>query len=145
MEPETHYFAATSFAPNNKLPVLVYRNALHQPVTEDSATSQLTQHHWHKLGTWGHIPKPHYHPNTHETYGVISGSSLLRLGAASHDEPQDGDESNHLILVGVGDVIVLPAGTCHSCVDSKDGYRYIGVYPEVGLNLLMICFAYRDD
>lgn len=33
--------------------------------------------------------------------------------------------------VRAGDVIVLPAGTAHSSLESYDDYRYIGVYPKV--------------
>ena len=38
-----------------------------------------------------------------------------------------------LLSVTAGDVIVIPAGTTHSCLESKDGYRYIGIYPQVGV------------
>lgn len=145
MEPEAYTFTSTDFAPNNKLPVLVYRNILKQPVDEQSVTEQLTKHNWRKLGAWGHIPKPHFHPNTHECYGVFAGTSTLRLGAASFNDAKDGEEKkNHLISVGPGDVIILPAGTCHSCVESKDGYRYVGVYPEVSPDTPACCCGAAD-
>lgn len=32
-----------------------------------------------------------------------------------------------------GDVIVLPAGTAHSSLESSEDYFYIGIYPEVSL------------
>lgn len=35
------------------------------------------------------------------------------------------------VNVKAGDVIVLPAGTAHSSLQSSPDYRYIGVYPEV--------------
>lgn len=57
------------FAPNNSKPILVYRNALAQPVTEQSAKALLESHGWDHKGTWGHISQRHFHPNTHECYG----------------------------------------------------------------------------
>lgn len=33
--------------------------------------------------------------------------------------------------VQAGDVIVLPAGTAHSSLESSSDYQYIGVYPQV--------------
>ena len=67
----------------------------------------------------------------------------MRIGAAAHDVPKDGDESNHFISLGVGDVMVLPAGTCHSNLESEEGYRYIGVYPEVR-SFASHCLSYLD-
>ncbi|KAF5669096.1 cupin domain-containing protein [Fusarium circinatum] len=34
------------------------------------------------------------------------------------------------IPVKAGDVVVLPAGTAHSSLESSSDYRYIGVYPK---------------
>lgn len=35
------------------------------------------------------------------------------------------------IEMKVGDVLVLPAGTGHSSLESSADYKYIGVYPRV--------------
>lgn len=94
-------------------------------------------------GTWGHISMRHFHPNTHECYGgrtyhqwyiilrtdfiwkgIFHGNSTLLLGKIKDGEGIEVD-------VRTGDVIVLPAGTAHSSLESCDGYRYIGVYPKV--------------
>ena len=48
-EPETYYFPSTGFAPNNRLPVLVYRGVLPDPINEESTTDFLTMNKWHKL------------------------------------------------------------------------------------------------
>ncbi|KAF9883610.1 hypothetical protein FE257_003117 [Aspergillus nanangensis] len=68
----------------------------------------------------------HFHPNSHECYGAFQGSSTLLLGAAAGD----GNETGLKITVRAGDVLVLPAGTAHSSVDSQGDYRYVGVYPQ---------------
>lgn len=58
--------------------------------------------------------------------GVFQGSSTLLLGRIQADV--DGALS---IQMQVGDVLVLPAGTGHSSLESSADYRYIGVYPKV--------------
>lgn len=32
--------------------------------------------------------------------------------------------------LSVGDVIVLPAGVAHCCLESEEGYEYVGLYPK---------------
>lgn len=58
--------------------------------------------------------------------GIFQGSSKLLLGRIKADL-----EGALEVSVATGDVIVLPAGTAHSCLESTSDYRYIGVYPEV--------------
>ena len=78
----------------------------------------------------GEILIRHFHPNSHEGYGFIQGSSTLHLGVANGDE---NDNAGVKVTVNAGDVIVLPAGTAHSSINgsSTDDYSYIGVYPTV--------------
>lgn len=59
--------------------------------------------------------------------GIFRGSSILVIGRGEKDT-----KGGILLSVTAGDVIVIPAGTTHCCLESKDGYRYIGIYPEVG-------------
>lgn len=58
--------------------------------------------------------------------GIFQGSSRLLLGRIKEDL-----EEALEIQVRAGDVLVLPAGTAHSCLESTSDYLYIGVYPEV--------------
>ncbi|KAF5018252.1 hypothetical protein F66182_9781 [Fusarium sp. NRRL 66182] len=74
----------------------------------------------------------HFHPNTHECYGVIQGGSELIFGAGGADSPDVGVR----VPVHLGDVIVVPAGVSHASIhednktkDKSERYRYIGVYP----------------
>lgn len=60
---------------------------------------------------------------------IIRGSSRLALGRAKKNEGTDGVE----VDICAGDVIVIPAGVSHRSLNSEDGFRYIGVYPEVSL------------
>ncbi|KAL4799462.1 hypothetical protein BDV19DRAFT_400729 [Aspergillus venezuelensis] len=124
---QTYFLGPTSHAPNSGLPIIHYRGVLPEPLTEESVTEFLTRDRWGKMGqgTWGHIAIRHFHPNSHECYGIFQGSSTLLLGVGG------GDQVGGLeVDVRAGDVIVLPAGTAHSCAKSSKDYRYIGVYPQ---------------
>ncbi|CAG9948963.1 unnamed protein product [Clonostachys rosea f. rosea IK726] len=123
MQVNCYYLGSNQDAPNNTLPVLHYQDVLPQPATEASVTEFLTRNKWEKRGTWGHIGIRHFHPNSHECYGIFQGSSKLLIGKIKQG---DGVEIN----VKSGDVIVLPAGTAHSSIESSPNYRYIGVYPQ---------------
>ncbi|KAH6692482.1 cupin domain protein [Plectosphaerella plurivora] len=118
-----HLLAPTADAPNNRLPVLHYRGVLPWPLSEASVVEFLTANKWEHRGTWGHIDLRHFHPNSHECYGIFQGTSTLLIGQI---EAGNGAK----IHVAAGDVIVLPAGTAHSSLESSSDYRYIGVYPQ---------------
>ncbi|RKK13783.1 hypothetical protein BFJ66_g16887 [Fusarium oxysporum f. sp. cepae] len=120
---ECYLVPRTDDAPNSRLPILVYRDVLPQPRTEETATRFLTTHRWEKRGTWGHIAIRHFHPNSHECYGIFQGSSTLLLGKIQKGKGIE-------VSVKAGDVVVLPAGTAHSSLESSSDYRYIGVYPK---------------
>ncbi|TDZ36883.1 Uncharacterized protein C8035_v006477 [Colletotrichum spinosum] len=83
------------------------------------------------MGTWGTIKLKHFHPNTHECYGIFQGSSELVFGEGTSDPKGSGITCN----VKAGDVVVVPAGVAHASTpeakeDTEAEYRYIGVYPE---------------
>lgn len=77
------------------------------------------------------ITNCHYHPNVHEAYAVIQGSSTLVLGLDVAREPDLG--ANYVqVFVSVGDVIVIPAGVSHRSKLFDKDYRYLAAYPEEG-------------
>ncbi|KAI0006377.1 hypothetical protein F4779DRAFT_596625 [Xylariaceae sp. FL0662B] len=125
-EPQVHYCSKTLYVPNSKKPVLVYRQVLPEPHDEETAKELLERNKWLKGGAWGAYSKPHFHPNTHECYAVLKGSSTLLLGVG----PLEDEDLGTLIHVDSGDVIILPAGVSHCSKESQEGYRYIGVYPK---------------
>ncbi|KAJ9615498.1 hypothetical protein H2200_001573 [Cladophialophora chaetospira] len=69
-EPETYYLKPNEHCPNNERPVLIYRDCLPVPLSEEKTTEFLESHAWEKKGVWGHIAYKHFHPNTHECYGT---------------------------------------------------------------------------
>lgn len=70
-DPEQYQIPPNEFAPNSSLPVLIYRDVLPLPLSEDKVTEFLESHDWEKRGVWGHIPRRHFHPNSHECYGAF--------------------------------------------------------------------------
>lgn len=44
--PEVYYCSQTSFVPNSRLPVLLYRNVLPRPLSEETAKQCLEQNQW---------------------------------------------------------------------------------------------------
>ncbi|KAL7918494.1 hypothetical protein ACQKWADRAFT_330578 [Trichoderma austrokoningii] len=113
-------------APNSWLPVILYRDVLPQPRNEETTTQFLTACGWEKRlikiairEPGGHISMRHFHPNTHECYGVFQGNSTLLLGKIKDGLGVEVDGRT-------GDVIVLSAGTAHSSLGSYGDYRYIG-------------------
>ncbi|CAK7242762.1 MAG: hypothetical protein STHCBS139747_004261 [Sporothrix thermara] len=91
-EPETYYLKRNQHAPNNAHPVLVYRQCLPLPVSEENTTAFLEAHAWERKGTWGHISVRHFHPNVHECYGVIAGESTMLVGCGIDDAEGTGQE-----------------------------------------------------
>lgn len=91
-------------------------------------------------GFWPGTPVHHFHPNTHECYGVVSGATTMLLGrgqldpptsASSGPDPSPGAEYGRLVPLAPGDVIAIPAGTSHMNVEMTEDYRFVGVYPLV--------------
>jgi uncharacterized protein YjlB len=104
--------------PNNpSLPVLFYPGAFSaQP---EKIEQSFQQHGWGNTWQGGVFGYHHYHSNTHEALGVVSGSARLQLGG----------ERGAIVSVQVGDVCVLPAGTGHKCLEASDDFRIAGAYP----------------
>ncbi|KAF2462011.1 hypothetical protein BDY21DRAFT_330266 [Lineolata rhizophorae] len=123
--PEQYFLEPTPHCPNNRFPVLIYRNILPTPYNEATARAYLEKNGWYWQGTFGAVTYRHFHPNTHECYGIFQGSSTLLVGQGAAD--RDGGIK---FTVSGGDVVVIPAGVAHCSVESEGDYRYVGVYPK---------------
>jgi uncharacterized protein YjlB len=101
--------------PNHpRFPVLVYRG-----VDVSDARGCFAANGWG--GSWvnGVFDFHHFHSTSHEVLAVIAGSATIELGG-----PQ-GESFD----VGVGDVLVLPAGTGHRRASADAQFTVVGAYP----------------
>ena len=104
--------------PNNpELPVVFYPAAFRGKA--ERIQQVFEQHGWGNTWQGGVFDYHHYHSNTHEALGVVSGSARLKLGGETGKE----------VDVKAGDVCVLPAGTGHKRLLASDDFRIVGAYP----------------
>ena len=121
MEPETYFFEDDGTIPNNKLPLLVYKNVTKE--TGDAAAKWFEErfagNNWKNSWRNGIFNYHHYHSNTHEVLGIYSGSALLQLGG----------EKGEKLKVSAGDLIIIPAGVAHKNLESEE-LGVVGAYPD---------------
>ncbi|MDT0643838.1 cupin domain-containing protein [Zunongwangia sp. F363] len=122
MEPKKFFFKDDGTIPNNKLPLLVYKNAFDKRANEGAAWLEDTfaLNNWKNSWRNGVFDYHHYHSISHEVLGVYSGSALLHLGG----------EKGEKIRVEAGDVIVIPAGVGHKKLESDSDFGIVGAYPN---------------
>ncbi|EIT85681.1 Twin-arginine translocation pathway signal and cupin region containing protein [Fictibacillus macauensis ZFHKF-1] len=118
MDIQTFLFEDDGFIPNNPtLPVLLYRQAVQEPISVERI---FNQNLWLNSWTNGIFSYHHYHSTTHEVLGVKEGFATVKIGGKQGEELQ----------VHAGDIIVLPAGTGHMNVDSSADFTVVGAYPN---------------
>ncbi|MGG1575971.1 cupin domain-containing protein [Fictibacillus sp. NRS-1165] len=118
-EVKTFYFEDDGFIPNHpEWPVVFYEGVLTENAHE--AEFIFNENNW--LNSWrnGIFDYHHYHSNSHEVLGVISGFATVKIGGKSGCELQ----------IHTGDVMVLPAGTGHMKIDSSADFQVAGAYPN---------------
>lgn len=107
--------------PNSLLPVMIYRQVYSGTDSKNPAVYEalFDENRWG--GAWrnGLYSFHHYHSTAHEVLGIYSGWADVQLGGASGG-------SFH---VETGDILVLPAGTGHKCLDHSN-LGIVGSYPN---------------
>jgi uncharacterized protein YjlB len=122
----TFRFTFDGEVPNNALPALVYKTAVHLTPSDDpegEIEGLFKRNGWGR-DMWrnGVYPYVHYHPKIHEVLGITRGSAVLRIGG-------DGGET---LTAWPGDVLVLPAGTGHQRLSASEDFCVVGAYPPQG-------------
>lgn len=122
MQSEKILFEDDGSIPNNKLPLLLYRNAFNKRGSEGASWLEVrfAENNWRNAWRNGVFSYHHYHSNTHEVLGVYSGSATLHLGG----------EQGEKIEVKAGDIIVIPAGVGHKNLGSSTDFGVVGAYPN---------------
>jgi uncharacterized protein YjlB len=113
---------ANSLYPNNRLPVLHYRQVLHIPVFFAAMKIKrlFKKNNWGNNWRSGIFTFHHYHSNTHEAMAVLKGKTRLQLGG----------ENGIRITIRKGDIVVIPAGVAHKNLGNENSVICIGGYPE---------------
>ncbi len=106
--------------PNNRLPVLLWRDA----VPTGSASASAIEDRFHANGwggSWrnGIFTYHHYHSTAHEVLGIARGSVTVQLGGPNGET----------LDLATGDIALLPAGTAHKNLGQSDDLLVIGAYP----------------
>jgi uncharacterized protein YjlB len=113
------YFENDGVIPNNKLPLLIYKNAL-QYLSDKNFQYAFSKNNW--TNNWQDIvlDYDHFHSNTHEVLGLAKGIARLKIGG----------DNGEIVLVETGDVIIMPAGVGHYSLDNSLDYQFVGGYPN---------------
>jgi uncharacterized protein YjlB len=119
-------FSADGYVPNNpNVPLLIYKNAVRLDGKRDPAAlleAIFNANGWGQAWRNGLYPYVHYHPRIHEVLGVARGTATLRLGG----------NKGTTLKVRAGDVVVIPQGVGHECLNASATFLVVGAYPLVG-------------
>lgn len=105
--------------PNNALcPLLIYKQAV--PADPAAIENLFSGNDWPAAWRNGIYPHPHYHSTAHEVLGVYSGQATVQFGGSKGSAHK----------VAAGDVVLIPAGVAHKCLDSTQDFGLVGAYPR---------------
>ncbi|WP_237582647.1 cupin domain-containing protein [Pontibacillus yanchengensis] len=123
----TYYFHDDGTIPNNaQLPLVLYPSVLNNE--QDSMDNRFLKEGWGDTWIGGVFDYHHFHSTAHEVLGVLSGAATIQFGGKK-------GESLH---VNTGDVVIIPAGVGHKCLDATKDFRVVGAYPEGQKNDLRV-------
>jgi uncharacterized protein YjlB len=121
LEPLAFLFQDDGLVPNNRLPLLLCKQAidLANDHPEKTIEGLFGANGWGDMWRNGIYDYLHYHARVHEALGIARGHARVRFGGNSGQE----------IEVAAGDVAILPAGTGHQCLSASRDFSVVGAYP----------------
>jgi uncharacterized protein YjlB len=120
MEFEKIIFPVSGWVPNNqRLPVLVYKDALSIKPSSDVFEKMFAANGWKDIWRNGVFNYQHYHCGAHEVLGIGQGNATLLIGGPA----------GRAIEVVTGNCLILPAGTGHMNLGSSPDFEVVGAYP----------------
>jgi uncharacterized protein YjlB len=126
ISPVTHRFGDDGRIPNNPaLPFVLYRGGIDltgSPDPEKLIEKTFAANGWGNMWRNGIYPYVHYHSMIHEVLAIARGRATVRFGG----------EKGEKVDVVPGDVVILPAGTGHQCLNQTLELVVIGAYPPNG-------------
>jgi uncharacterized protein YjlB len=103
------------------LPLVVHRAALETGADAAERCEALFQRNgWGDGWRAGVYPYHHFHAETHEVLGIVSGEAKVRFGGAA----------GPLVGIAAGDVVVIPAGVSHKNEGASRDFLAVGAYPR---------------
>ena len=125
-KPRAKRFDDNNLVPNNPaLPLIHYRKVVSLTGLSDPAAvfeRLFKTNGWVDAWRNGIYNYVHYHPRTHEVLGIARGRARVRFGG----------KKGKSLLIGPGDVVILPAGTGHEALRATKDLLVVGAYPSSG-------------
>ncbi|MEP6615596.1 MAG: cupin domain-containing protein [Ginsengibacter sp.] len=106
--------------PNSGLFLLIYKQAFLFECTASEIEETFARNNWTNSWRNGIFDYHHYHSTTHEVMGVYEGSASVQFGGPG----------GIVVTLQKGDVIVIPAGVAHKCMNADDYFKCVGAYPD---------------
>lgn len=119
---EVRHFQDDGRTPNHPFfPLLLYRDTGIAAEEDPAACFEkvFRRNGWGSTWRWSIYPYHHFHTTNHEVLGVASGTARVLFGGDHGEE--------HTLRPG--DVVVIPAGVAHCCVEASDDFLVVGAYP----------------
>lgn len=106
------------FPNNSSVPLQVFRPIHSGEYSAGQFEALFTSNGWVPAWRSGIFDFHHYHSTAHEVLGCFSGHALLQFGGSA----------DLRLDVRVGDIVVIPAGVAHKCLDASQ-FCCVGAYP----------------